>query len=96
MTDGSSSDDAEPQNDGEYHAYPVSEDEWHSDAVVRAVANATDRDPLGMEPLAHFIDPDAIDAFGRRPEAAPDSLAFTFEGHDTVVTPKWVYVRRGG
>lgn len=94
MTNGSPPGDSEPQDDEGYHVYSVSADESHSQVVVRGVAIAIDRDPLGMKPLAHSVDPDAIDdAFGRRHEGTPDSLAFTFEGRDVVVTPNWVYVR---
>ncbi|QLG61279.1 HalOD1 output domain-containing protein [Halorarum salinum] len=93
MTEGPPPDCPESGDDG-FHAYAVSEYESYPEAVVRGVGIAADSDPLGMEPLAHAVDPDAIeDAFDRRRGRTPNRLAFTFEGHRVVVTPEWVYVR---
>lgn len=47
---------------GSFH-YPPEQDRWSmSEAVVSAVAVATDRDPIELPPLYEAIDPDALDA----------------------------------
>lgn len=51
-----------------------------SQAVVTAVAELTERDPIAMDPLYDWIDPDALDElFGRpSPEAATLSVSFRY------------------
>ena len=96
MNDEPPSDDCGPNNGGKYSMCPVSASESCSTAVVRCVATATDRDPLTMEPLAHSVDPGAIDSlFGGQSERTPNMLSFTFLGREILVTPGRVYVQRG-
>lgn len=46
--------------------------EQPSEAVVRAIAEATDRAVLDLPPLYESVDPDALDSvFGRRPDGTP-------------------------
>ena len=92
--DDSPPDDSDPRDRERYHAYSVSDDESHMEAVVRGVARVTGHDALEMEPLAHSIDPAVVDAVGGLPRDASNSLAFAFEGREVVVTPTRVYVRR--
>lgn len=94
MNDEPSPDDRGPNDDEGYLVYSVSADESCSSAVIRGVATSTDRSPLTMRPLAHSIDPGAIDAlFGRQSKGVPESLSFTFIGCEIAVTPGRVYVR---
>lgn len=41
--------------------YELDGDEWPSTAVVRAVSAVEGQDPLNLPPLAHVLDPDALD-----------------------------------
>lgn len=64
-----------------------------SEVIVRAVADATGRDPLDLEPFATATDPDAIDSiFGRSSTASPRSLKLRYEGCRVTVTPEAVRV----
>lgn len=60
-----------------------------STAVIEAVAIATDREPMALEPLYDAIDPEALDAFvlstKTRPTAATSTVAFGLDGHDVTV-----------
>lgn len=68
---------------GEYEELP-------SEAVVRAVADAADRDPETMEPLYAAIDPDALDSVLTPvcggPGAADTTVAFTYAGYRVRLT----------
>lgn len=68
---------------GNRTATRVREAERPGEAIVRAVATATDRHPLELRPLYHAIDPDAVDALfegsHRRIPSEP-ALRFVYEG----------------
>ncbi|WP_232686356.1 HalOD1 output domain-containing protein [Halobacterium zhouii] len=58
-----------------------------SEAVVLAVADARDTDPLDLEPLNNVIDPDALDRLFQSAgeESTVGELSFTMEGCEVVV-----------
>lgn len=60
--------------------YRVREEEPPSRAVVRAVADVTDRDPTDMEPIAETIDPEAIDEMFTRSSDDVATLTLLYEG----------------
>jgi hypothetical protein len=70
--------------------YEVTSDETPSDAVVAAVAVASDTEPASMDPLAEFIDPDALDAlFADQYDGTTRTggqVRFPFFGHEVLVT----------
>lgn len=52
-----------------------------TEAIVRAVADVTGRDPMDLQPLATAIDPDAVEAlFPQSPGGDPRSLTFHYAG----------------
>lgn len=65
--------------------------EWSGDtslsiAVVEAVASVTGRDPLEIEPLNKYVDPDALDAiFGSDGRSPRGRISFPLEDHLVVV-----------
>ena len=89
------SDGGEGNCDDLVERYAIDPDERPTDAVIRAVSTFTDRDPLSLEPLAHRIDPDALDAvFGLdAPTVEHASIEFTFGGCVVTVEPDVVLVR---
>lgn len=60
-----------------------------SNAVVEAVATASDREPTAIEPLYGSVDPDALDALvrsnGTDSEDGDASVSFEHAGHDVTV-----------
>lgn len=63
-------------------------------AIVEAVADATDRDPTDLPPLAETADPDAIDAILTSTD--PDAglyLSFRYAGVTVAVEGQTVRVR---
>ncbi|MFC7137149.1 HalOD1 output domain-containing protein [Halobaculum litoreum] len=79
---GASAGDAEVQ----YSTFDPTVGEISVD-VARAVAEATDRDPATMEPLANAIDPDALDAVvGSGRPSATHWAEVTFEYLECKVT----------
>lgn len=74
--------------------YQVSDEESVSMSVVRAVASASGRSPIGtdgvteaLEPLAGAIDPDSLDdVFESNGEAAADEVVVAFDYCDHRVT----------
>lgn len=61
----------------------IRDDERPSNAVLRAVADATGRDLFSLEPLYEAVDPDAVDALFRHRNAEPSTeaaLCFVYEG----------------
>lgn len=60
-------------------------DEAVSTAVVAAVADAKDVDPLDLEPLYETVDPDALDALFSGACGSPTEVSFTFAGFEVVV-----------
>lgn len=50
-------------------------------AIIRAVAEATGRDPTDLEPIADVLDPDALEAIYATASADnPIELTFQYEG----------------
>lgn len=57
---------------GGAHTVEIAAGESPSEAVVRAIAEATDRGVLDLPPLYESVDPDALDTlFDRRPDGTP-------------------------
>lgn len=60
-----------------------------TDAVVFAVAEATDTDPIDIEPLYHVVNPDALgqlfDTRATGPSRVDGRVVFTMEGCQVVV-----------
>ena len=79
--------------DAEY-VHELGPDELPSEAVYSVVAAVSDRPPLELEPLAHVIDPDALDRlFGRSSSASSSRRAeFEYCGYRVVVTADAVRV----
>lgn len=79
--------------------YDVGRDERASEAVVAAVADASNRAPTDLDPLAEAIDPDALDAlFADRYDGTPrtgGSTRFVFSDHEVVVTDGSLVTVRG-
>jgi hypothetical protein len=63
-------------------------------AVQTALGDVEDRSPVELDPLADYVDPDALEAFfcGPADEVATRSLTFEYEGH-TVSVDGTGYVR---
>lgn len=78
---------------GDVYRYDVSPGESVSEAVVAAVAAATDRRPFepstggageALDPLYEVVNPDALDAlFG--PARVAGSVSFTYAGREVTV-----------
>lgn len=69
-----------------------------SEAIVDAIAIATGRDPLDVEPLQNYVDTDALDALVT-PQSDDDGhvrVAFSYESLDVVATSKGVVEVRSG
>ncbi|WP_162224419.1 HalOD1 output domain-containing protein [Halorussus amylolyticus] len=70
--------------------YDVADGERVSEAVIAAVADAANADPARMDPLADFVDPDALDAiFADRYDGTPrigGTTRFPFSGYEVEVT----------
>ncbi|WP_339106258.1 HalOD1 output domain-containing protein [Haloterrigena salinisoli] len=77
--------------------YTCSEDSPVSQAVIEAVAEASNRDPIELDPLYEYIDPDALNTlFHSRSsdEVDPDEvyLEFTYANYRVAVTANYVHV----
>lgn len=61
-----------------------------SDEVIAAVADATETDPLALEPLYKTVDPEALDElFATDPlgtDRSPDNVTFSYNGCDVTIT----------
>lgn len=70
--------------------YRVADDERVTQAVLRAIADAEDVDPVDLDtPLNAVVDPEALDAlfeprFGGRPRSTGE-ITFTYCGYDVSV-----------
>lgn len=72
---------------GSFH-YPPEQDRWSmSEAVISAVAVATDREPIALPPLYEAIDPDALDALVSPLTVHPErgTVTVSFEWADCLV-----------
>lgn len=76
------------------HSYDRST-ERPSEIVTRAVAGATDRDVLAIEPLYGAIDPDVLDAVVGESARSTASLSFRYGGCDVYVDRERVAVSAG-
>lgn len=69
--------------------YEVDDDQTLSEGVVAAVAAVSDTDPAAMDPLAEFVDPDALNGlFADQYDGTSRSIGsvrFPFFGHEVVV-----------
>ena len=56
-------------------------------AVQTALGQVEDRSPVELDPLADYVDPDALEAFfsGPSDEVATRSLSFEYESHTVTV-----------
>lgn len=50
-------------------------------AVQIALSDARDEPPTELEPLANYVDPDAIEEFFGDDDVADRTLAFAYDGH---------------
>ncbi len=70
-------------------AYQIDDDEQLSSAVVHAVAEAEDADPLDLTPLYGAVDPDALDSLfdslASDGEASVDEVTFDYHGYGVTV-----------
>lgn len=97
--------DRESTHDGRRRRRVVGEDERASEAVVAAVATATDEDPSDLPPLGDRVDVDCLDgllASGTQSTAAglvftrtddlsaEPEVSFTYAGYDVTVTQDYV------
>lgn len=79
---------------GTEFVYEIEPGERPSEAVYSVVAAVSDRPPLELDPLAHAIDPDALDRLFGQPSSRPDDLRAEFEccGYRIVVTAETVRI----
>lgn len=75
--------DAE-NNGGTEHCVTLEEDSIPSEAVVRAIAQAKDIDPLEMPALYDIMDPEAINAVYNGGEFS--GVQFSFCGYEVSIT----------
>lgn len=74
--------------------YQIRAGESTSEAVIRAVADVMDRDPLDLEPFADTIDPEAVDnMFTRSSGEDVATLEMIYEGCLLRVESDDVYVK---
>lgn len=79
--------------------YTCSEDDPVSQTIIAAVAEASNRDPIELDPLYEYIDPDALNTLFHThssDEADQDEvyLEFTYTTYRVTVTPKYVHVSK--
>jgi hypothetical protein len=79
--------------------YTYEDDEPPTDAVVAAIAAASNREPCDMKPLFEFLDPDSLDAlFRSRPSdgstAGNIQIRFGIDEGYVTVTAEHVRVHR--
>lgn len=70
------------------HRFEWSEDAALSIAVIEAVASVSGRDPIEIEPLNRYVDPDALDEIFDRSDAdssARGRISFPLEEYLVVV-----------
>jgi hypothetical protein len=71
--------------------YELDDDEEPSDGVYAAVAEASERSPMDLPPLARTVDPDALDALlTDRPGASEVTLEYG--GYQVTVTAAAVHL----
>lgn len=79
--------DRERTDRSQWVTYEIGEDERPSEAVVRAVAELTNRSPLELEPLYDVINPDHLDGIlGETDDSVRAELSFTFGSCGVTVT----------
>jgi hypothetical protein len=76
------------------HVRAVDDGEHVSESVIRTAAAVSGRSPLDLPPLQESIDVDALDLLFAS-STAVEELRFTYAGHDVLVEPARVHVRRG-
>ena len=94
ITDGGF--EGDPSKQSLQLTYDVDADEFHSEAVVRAVASLTNTSPLDLDPLYNVVDPVHLDGIFETSQSAPTtegSFAFTFGGCWVAVTREKIRVR---
>ena len=62
---------------------PFGEDATASEAVVAAVADRTDADPIDLPPLYEAVDADALDALFA--DGRPGRVSFEYAGYEVTV-----------
>jgi len=70
------------------HRFERSDDAALSIAVIEAVASVSGRDPIEIEPLNRYVDPDALDEIFERTDAAASvrgRISFPLEEYLVVV-----------
>ena len=71
-------------SEGGTHVYTSGPDERTSEAVVAAVTNVADEDPLSLPSLYEAIDPDALDDVFRH-RTSTVTVSFLFAGYEITV-----------
>lgn len=66
------------------HSRPVDEDECVSDAVLEAVAAASEQSPVALPPLRESVDMDFVDKLFV-PSTTIRSIRFSYAGHEVVL-----------
>lgn len=72
---------------------PVRPEESVVETIVRSVADATDREPTDVQPIARTVDPEAIEAlYARASEDNQLAVSFRYEGCQVTVEENAVTV----
>lgn len=90
MTDHHGTDGESNRDQAEHKklfTYEISDDELPSEAVIRAVAAATDTSLINLEPLYDVIDPNHLDgAFEETDSSVRAQMSFQFNSCEVTVT----------
>jgi len=80
--------DGRDERRSDAHRFEWSDDAALSIAVIEAVASVSGRDPIEIEPLNRYVDPDALDEIFDRGDAAASAhgrISFPLEEYHVVV-----------
>lgn len=76
---------------GDGSSEPLGDVEPPSMAVVEAIADLTDRDPVACPPLYDYVDPDALDRLVSH--GGEVRIDFEYDGYEVEVSDETVTVR---
>jgi hypothetical protein len=80
--------DGRDEHRSDAHRFEWSDDAALSIAVIEAVASVSGRDPIEIEPMNRYVDPDALDEIFERDDAAASvhgRISFPLEEYLVVV-----------
>lgn len=66
--------------------FDIKRDESPSETVIRALSDVRDAEPTEIEPLYHYIEPDALDQVVGQRADGDTSVSFTYDEHGVVVS----------